>query len=149
MNVIFICTGNTCRSPMAAGIFRKIVQEKNLKNMEILSAGIAADNVSSATQNAIDACEKIGVSLKKHVSKSIFDINLHKIDKFVVMTSSHRDFLISLGVQNEKIFALGNQILDPFGGTLEVYENCRNQIYKALCELVENLNFIGDEEQNV
>ena len=44
MNVLFVCTGNTCRSPMAAGIFKKIATEKNLKNINVSSAGIAVNN---------------------------------------------------------------------------------------------------------
>ncbi|MEI3541924.1 MAG: low molecular weight phosphatase family protein [Acutalibacteraceae bacterium] len=143
MNVLFVCTGNTCRSPMAAGIFKKIVQEKNLQDINILSAGISADNISKATQNAIKVCEEIGVDLKNHVSRSVFDVNFSHIDKFVVMTTVHRSFLINLGVQNERIFILGEQILDPFGGNLDIYEHCRDQIYNALCDLVKNPNFMN------
>lgn len=148
MNVLFVCTGNTCRSPMAAGIFKKIVQDKNLKNVNILSAGISADNNTGATQNAIKACRKLGIDLKNHTSKSIFDVNLGKIDKFIVMTDIHRNFLINLGVKGEKIFVLGKQISDPFGGDLRVYERCRDEIYCALCELIENFNFIDNEGKN-
>lgn len=144
MNVLFVCTGNTCRSPMAAGLFKKIVREKNLKDVNILSAGISADNDSGATQNAIKACEELGVDLKNHTSKSIFDVNLNQIDRFIVMTYMHRSFLVNLGVKNEKIFVLGEQISDPFGGSLEVYERCRDQIYNALCELIESPDFMGD-----
>lgn len=146
MNVLFVCTGNTCRSPMAAGLFEKIVREKNLKNINILSAGISADNASNATQNAIKACEKLGVDLKNHVSKSIFDVNLGQIDRFIVMTNLHRSFLINLGVKNEKIFVLGEQISDPFGGSLDVYERCRDQIFDALCDLSESSDFMSAYE---
>lgn len=144
MNVLFVCTGNTCRSPMAAGLFKKIVQEKNLKDVNILSAGISADNGSGATQNAIKACEELVVDLKNHTSKSIFDVNLNQIDRFIVMTEMHRSSLVNLGVKNDKIFVLGEQISDPFGGSLEVYERCRDQIYSALCELIESPDFMGD-----
>lgn len=129
---------------MAAGLFKKIVREKNLKDVSILSAGISADNDSGATQNAIKACEGLGVDLKNHASKSIFDVNLNQIDRFIVMTEMHRSFLVNLGVKNEKIFVLGEQISDPFGGSLEVYERCRDQIYNALCELIESQSFTGD-----
>ena len=131
---------------MAAGIFRKIMQEKKMQNINILSAGISANNSSKATQNAIKACTEINIDLKNHVSRSIFDINLDKIDKFVVMTDVHRSFLNNLGVKNEKIFVLGLQILDPFGGNLDVYKHCRDQIYSALCDLVENTDFMSNYE---
>ncbi len=137
MHVLFVCTGNTCRSPMAAGIFRKIVDEKNLKNMETSSAGIAADNMSPATQNAIEACKKINVDLSAHVSRSIVDVNLNLVDKFVVMTEIHQATLLEMGVTMDKIYVLDGGVLDPFGGSLQVYEACRDQIYSALCALVE------------
>ena len=144
MNILFICTGNTCRSPMAAGIFEKILDEKNLTGLNVSSAGISADNTSRATQNAIKVCEAINVDLRNHVSRSIFDVNLNAVDKFVVMTQMHRSFLLNLGVKSEKIFVLGGQISDPFGGNLEVYAQCRDQIYSALREFIENLN-LGDD----
>ena len=149
MNILFVCTGNTCRSPMAAEIFKKMVLEKNLKNVNISSAGISAQSGAGATKYAIEACEKIGVNLKKHVSKSVFDVNIGAVDKFVVMTEMHRSFLINLGVKSEKIFILGRQILDPFGSDLDVYEQCRDQICSALVDLFNKIDVDGKQEENV
>ena len=60
---------------MAAGILKKIIVEKNIKNVNISSAGIAADNNSRASQNAIEACREINVDLNGHISKSILSIS--------------------------------------------------------------------------
>lgn len=137
MNILFVCTGNTCRSPMAAGIFKKIVKEKKLKNVEISSAGIAANNTSPATKNAIEVCQNIDIDIREHISRSVFDVNLYAIDKFVVMTKSHRDALLKLRVNSDKIYILNGEIVDPFGGDLTAYEACRDKIYAVLDQLAE------------
>lgn len=142
MNILFVCTGNTCRSPMAAGIFNKIMAEKKLSKISAQSAGIAADNVSGATENAIIACEKINVDLRSHVSRSIFDVNPNDIDKFVVMTQIQREFLVNLGIDSEKISVLGDEIPDPFGGDLKVYENCRDRIEEAVKDLIKTWRLV-------
>ena len=139
MNILFVCTGNTCRSPMAAGIFKKILAEKNIKNITVSSAGLAANNSSQASKNAVEVCKKIEIDLSEHISRSIFDINLSSIDKFIVMTASHKDALLCMSVPIEKIHILGTGVLDPFGGDVKVYEWCRNQIEAALYELLDEL----------
>lgn len=141
MNILFVCTGNTCRSPMAAGIFKKIISEKNIKNITVSSAGLAANNSSQASKNAIEVCKKIGIDINQHISRSIFDIKLEPIDKFIVMTVAHKNALLSMSVPMEKIYILGDEILDPFGGDVKVYEQCRNQIEAALYELLDELKF--------
>lgn len=139
MNILFVCTGNTCRSPMAEGIFRKIISDENLKDINVKSAGISANNISKATKNAVDVCNEINVDLSKHISKSIFDININNIDKFVVMTNMHREMLLSLGINKDKIYVLGNQIDDPYGGDISIYRKCRDQIYDALNKFIKDI----------
>lgn len=139
MKILFVCTGNTCRSPMAAALLERIIKERNLKNIEVSSAGIAANNSSPASKNAIDVCEKIGIDLSEHISRSIFDINLASVDKFAVMTTAHKNALLRLSVPVDKIYILGDEILDPFGGDVKVYERCKNQIEAALYELLDKL----------
>lgn len=139
MNILFVCTGNTCRSPMAEGIFRKIISDENLKDINVTSAGISANNISKATKNAVDVCNEINVDLSKHISKSIFDININNIDKFVVMTNMHREMLLSLGINKDKIYVLGNQIDDPYGGDISIYRKCRDQIYDALNKFIKDI----------
>ncbi len=139
MNILFVCTGNTCRSPMAEGIFKKIISDENLKDINVKSSGISANNISKATKNAVDVCNEINVDLSKHISKSIFDININNIDKFVVMTNMHREMLLSLGINKDKIYVLGNQIDDPYGGDISIYRKCRDQIYDALNKFIKDI----------
>ncbi len=145
MNILFVCTGNTCRSPMAAGIFNKIMAEKKLRKISAKSAGIAADNTSGATKNAIIACESINVDLRSHISRSFFDVNSDEVDKFVVMTQIQREFLMSLGIDSEKISVLGDEIPDPFGRDLKAYECCRDKIEEAVKNLVKSWH-LGEKD---
>ena len=66
--ILFICTGNTCRSPMAEGIFKKI---SNSNKYTAESAGLMVSNASSASNDAINVCQEIGIDISKHKSKSI------------------------------------------------------------------------------
>ena len=68
MNVLFVCTGNTCRSPMAAALFNKIAVEKDL-DVRIESAGLFANDGEPASENAVAAMKDYGVDLSEHVSE--------------------------------------------------------------------------------
>lgn len=133
MHITFICTGNTCRSPMAEGIARKIIAEKYPEaQITLSSAGLNTFNGSPASQNSIDVCREIGIDLLEHRSRRINQEIADNTDIFAVMTQSHADFLRRCGVPSNKIELLGNGIPDPFGGDIEIYRRCRDSITNAV-----------------
>lgn len=126
MNILFVCTGNTCRSPMAKAIFSKIAHERN--DIYCKSAGMSFCNGAGVSRNAELVCKEIGIDISTHTAHCITKDDLEKTDIFAVMTVDHASVLISLGVPKEKIHILGGGIVDPYGGDIEIYRKCRDSI---------------------
>ena len=130
MNILFLCTGNTCRSPMAAGLFAM-----RRADMVISSAGIAAWPGSPATANAIAAAGELGADLAGHRSMQATPELLEQADFVVCMAAGHARQIADF-VPEEKIRVLGGGIADPYGGDLETYRACVRQIDEALSSLL-------------
>ena len=131
MKILFVCTGNTCRSPMAEGLFKKMLIDKNTENIECSSAGLFAMTGDEVSVNSVKACERFGVDISSHRARRITAYILDETDKFVCMTKDHAASL-SLYVPSEKIVVLGDGIPDPYGGDIERYMICANSIKTAL-----------------
>ena len=137
--VLFVCTGNTCRSPMAQGIFNKISKENHLDFIS-KSAGLQTISGTPYTENAVKACECIDVDIKNGKSVSINEFDFSKIDMFCPMTLSHANALVNMGVEKDKIILLKSSgISDPYGQNLEVYKNCCLEIKDAVNNLINKL----------
>ncbi len=123
MNILFVCTGNTCRSPMAEGYVNSL-----LGNYTAKSCGIFADG-SAISQNAQAVMAEIGIDLSSHKSSPLTDGLVKWADRIICMSASHKDILESAGIKAE---VLGNGILDPYGGDTDAYRLCRDKIIGAI-----------------
>lgn len=134
--IAFVCTGNTCRSPMAEAIFNKLAEEKKL-DVHAESFGIATATGLSVSQNSKEVCDEIGIDLSDAHSTSINDTDLNKFEKFYCMSQSHILILKTYyNIPTEKLCVLG--VSDPYGGDVEVYRKCRDQIYNFVKEIIQS-----------
>ncbi len=139
MKILFVCSGNTCRSPMAQAMFEKMCKENNI-NAECKGAGTVTSTGIPASENSVEVMREIGIDLSGYRSTSIKAILLEEIDLFVPMTYIHAMTLMQLGVPKNKIYMFEQDISDPYGGDLERYRSTRDEIYEHLKGLLE---FVG------
>jgi len=138
VNILFVCTGNTCRSPMAAGMFAQLAVREKLFSLRIFSAGISAMEGQPASANAVQACREIGVDLERHTAHRLTGDDLARADLIVTVSQTHAYILEQAGASRGKIYVLGD-IRDPFGEDLETYRACRDELSAALGILIQQV----------
>lgn len=149
MNILFVCTGNTCRSPMAAAIMDKIAVENEL-DVFIESAGIFAGEGEGASDNAIEALKQYSIDLSGHRTQPVTEDLLKQSDLILTMTEGHKKLIEPLA--SGKVFTIleyagsDGDISDPYGGDLEEYEETAKEIYDALVDIAEKLPIIKTEK---
>ena len=138
-HIIFICTGNTCRSPMAAALCTELAARRGMRELVIESRGLAAASGDPASPHAAEALSEVGLELTAHRARQADPAELAAADLLVCMTRSHRIILEGAGLPADKIRTLGVGIPDPFGGSLADYRVCRDAIAAALPPLLDEL----------
>lgn len=132
MKVIFVCTGNTCRSPMAEGIFRQMMRERGLEELVLCqSAGLSAVDGDPVAENAVIACREIGIDIAGQEARRITGEEIPVWDLFFTMSETHAYILEQAGVSAQKIY-IPSYIDDPFGQDLDTYRRCRDKLRAEL-----------------
>ncbi|MBA7700366.1 Arsenate reductase [subsurface metagenome] len=134
--ILFVCTGNICRSPMAVGLFKKMLAEKlgieesqlESKGYKIISGGTASIYNAPASENAITIMKELGSDISEHLSQPVTLTQIEEADQVYVMTQGHFTTLKEWTPDATDKMSLLNpaneDIQDPIGSGLDVYRQC-------------------------
>ncbi|QDT25931.1 Low molecular weight protein-tyrosine-phosphatase YwlE [Gimesia panareensis] len=148
---LFVCTGNTCRSPMAEGLFRKLLSDK-LKCQEdelsdrgfiVASAGLAAAMGAPPSPEGVSILAEQGIDIQAHESQPLTERLLDQSDHLYTMTQGHRAAILAERPDLAETVRLlspdGKDISDPIGGGYQCYVDCKKEIENCLNTIITQL----------
>jgi len=155
MNILFVCTGNTCRSSMAEGILKSMLQEMNIDNINVSSAGISAFDGEAANEKAIYTLNKKGIDIRNHRARQLTKKIINESDLILTMTNNHKNMILNVMPEySDKVFTLKEfaciinneetrgknlDVADPFGAGYNVYEISAAEIEEQLNKIIKTM----------
>ncbi len=142
-HILVVCTGNICRSPMAEGLLKHALagQPGPLASLKVLSAGVATRPGEPVSEHSVTALKKTGIDISGHRSCPLTQEMLDHALAVFGMTESHRSIIRYKAAPVPPHLHLfreflpppaGQEIGDPFGGPLKIYEACRDEMVEAI-----------------
>lgn len=138
LNITFVCTGNTCRSAMAEGLFKKILSERGITDISCRSCGLAAYSGDSASPQAVEVCAERGIDLSTHRATIFNEYIFDETDIMVCMTESHKGAVMRVKPTFRVIVPEGD-VPDPYGGTVEIYRDCADKLEAFLEKFIDSI----------
>ena len=148
-DILFVCSGNTCRSPLAEGLLKRLLKEGNISGISVSSAGTSALTGTSASYNAIKVAYEEGIDISDHKARALTSEMIAKPDLIVTMEEGHKqDILAHSPKAKPKVFLLRNfaqfgsktrNIFDPYGANIENYRFCFQDIKECVMGIYQML----------
>jgi len=146
-NLLFVCTGNTCRSPMAAAITRAELQKRGWTHVSVDSAGAATSPGLPASEQAAEVLAEHGVDLNDHQTKPLTPELIEQADLVLVMANSHLAYVHELGGAEKAALITdfhegdeaGSIVEDPFGADTAAYQRTYEQLVRSINALLGRL----------
>lgn len=143
--ILFVCSGNAARSPMAAALCAALARERGRSDVETASAGVTAREGAPVSPEAIAALAELGIELERRRTRRLSAKLLHTADLIVSMTTQQRDQIVrrfpTVRLRTVPLMSFveggDTQVADPHGGDLEAYRACLRQLRPALEALLE------------
>lgn len=127
-HILFVCTGNTCRSPMAEYLLRDMAEKAGMSGqLEIASAGISACGGEPISENAAEVLLERNIDANRHRAKRVSPALIDWADRIYVMTEAHRRMITAV-VPEAAAKLKVMQVSDPYGGGLDIYRQCLREI---------------------
>jgi protein-tyrosine-phosphatase len=147
LRILFVCSGNTCRSPLAEALARKMAAERGLSDLVFASAGTGALDGGGASEAAILVGLERGTDLSSHRTRALTHAEVEQADLVLVMGPHHLDSVRLQGAEDKAHlldhFASSGQsaraINDPFGGTLDAYRETAAELEYQIGRVLERI----------
>ncbi len=145
--ILFVCTGNTCRSPMAEYLLKNMLNKEEIKDWQVKSAGIHAlpgTDINDKTQKVL---AEEGITVENHASNTLSSQLIDEADIIFTMTAAHKSYLLNEIKEKDKIFTLKEflnknekDISDPYGQSLKIYRQLKEELQNLLPQLFKKLD---------
>jgi protein-tyrosine-phosphatase len=146
VHILFVCSGNTCRSPLAEALAKRIAASRGIEDLVVSSAGTNAwDNVPATDEALLVGMER-GVDLGGHRARKLTPSIVSEADLIFVMTPAHLDQVKQLGgrgkvhVIDEYASGARNGVSDPYGGDLDAYRGTADALEEEIGKIFDRLS---------